>query len=207
MFNFVIRLVLGANADQLPEAFAADRGRLYFGPDWDLQAHRDDLPHIIAQVRGQFGWVEQQLGHGRRFLPGDQPGLADALVYYLVWFVRGRWDGGPGLLAGFPALEAWERRVAALGHGAPTDMDAAEALGVAAAAEPASPEGVAAGDPQSLAPGVAVTVAPDEDGGDPLVTGTVRVADGDTIAILRHDPRAGRVCVHFPRVGYRVTVA
>jgi glutathione S-transferase len=206
LFNTVIRLVLGAGAATLPEAFAEDRGRLYFGPDWNAELHQVDVPHITAQVRGQFGWFDQQLAHGRRFLPGDQPGLADALAYYLVWFVRGRWDGGPDLLAQFPALEAWEQRVAALGHGTPTDMEAAEALDVAAATEPAGPEGVAPGDPQALAPGAMVTIVPDEDGGDPEVTGTVRFADRETIGILYEEPRVGRVCVHFPRIGYRVTV-
>lgn len=206
LFNTVIRLVLGAGAGSLPEAFAEDRGRLYFGPDWDNELHQADLPQVIAQVRGQFGWIGQQLADGRAFLTGEAPGLADALAYYLVWFVRGRWEGGPELLAQFPALEAWEQRVAAIGHGTPTDMEAAEALDIAAAAEPAGPEGVASGDPQALAPGVAVTVVPDEDGGDPVVEGAIRHADGDTIAILRDDSRVGRVCVHFPRIGYRITV-
>jgi glutathione S-transferase len=206
LFNTVIRLVLGAGAANLPEEFAKDRGRLYFGPDWNAELHQVDLPHITVQVRGQFGWFDRQLADGRRFLPGDQPGLADALAYYLVWFVRGRWDGGPDLLAQFPALEAWEQRVAATGHGTPTDMDAAEALDVAAAAEPAGLDGVTPGDPQALAPGVIVAVAPDEDGGDLDVTGAIRFADRETIGILRDDPRVGCVCVHFPRIGYRVTV-
>ena len=35
----------------------------------------------------------------------------------------------------------------------------------------------------------------------------VRLVDPERIAILREDPRAGRLCVHFPRVGYRVTQA
>jgi glutathione S-transferase len=206
LFNTVIRLVLGAGAANLPEAFAKDRGRLYFGPDWNAELHQVDVPHITAQIRGQFGWFDQHLAHGRGFLPGDQPGLADAMAYYLVWFVRGRWDGGPDLLAQFPALEAWEKRVAAIGHGTPTDMDAAAALDIAAAAEPAGPEGVAPGDPQARALGATVTVVPDEDGGDPAVAGTVRFADRETIGILRDVPRVGRVCVHFPRIGYRVTV-
>ena len=29
----------------------------------------------------------------------------------------------------------------------------------------------------------------------------------DSQCILREDARVGRVCVHFPRVGYRVAVA
>jgi hypothetical protein len=31
--------------------------------------------------------------------------------------------------------------------------------------------------------------------------------DRDRIAIVREDPRVGTVCVHFPRVGYRVAAA
>ena len=71
---------------------------------------------------------------------GDAPGLPDALCYYLVWFVRGRWQGGPALLSEFPALEAWEQRVKPIGNGKPTEMSAAEALEVARASQPATPE-------------------------------------------------------------------
>ncbi len=122
-----------------------------------------------------------------------------------MWFIRGRWEGGPRLLAEFPALEAWEARVAAIGHGRPTEMTAGEALEAARAAEPQTPEQGDPGDPQGLAPGQAVAVAPEGDGGDPAVTGTLRLVDRERVAILRDDERVGRVCVHFPRVGYRVT--
>ena len=43
--------------------------------------------------------------------------------------------------------------------------------------------------------------------GDPEVEGVVRLVDRERIAILREDPRAGRLCVHFPRIGYRVAPA
>jgi glutathione S-transferase len=108
-------------------------------------------PHSAAQVRAQLGWVNERLAGDRRFMLGDQPGLPDAACYYVVWFVRARWQGGPALLAEFPALEAWEQRVKAIGRGRPTPMTSAE-------------------------------------------------------AIVREDPRVGSVCVHFPRVGYRVSV-
>ena len=137
---------------------------------------------------------------------GDQPGLPDALAYYLVWFVRGRWAEGPHFLEQFPALEAWEQRVKEIGHGQPRDMDAGEALQIAHGAETTSPEAVDPRDPQALAVGMSVEVRPEGEGGDPSVAGTVRYADRETIAILREEPRVGRVCVHFPRVGYRVTV-
>ncbi len=206
LFDTTVKLALGGAADPLPEAFAKDRGRLYFGPDADFAAIRADLPHVLAQLRAQLGWIDDRLATGRSFVLGDQPGLPDALAYYLVWFIRGRWDGGPGLLSQFPALEAWEQRVAAIGHGSPSEMTAGEALDIARAATTETPEGADADDPQGIAPGQRVSVVPDVDGGDPVVTGTVRRVDRETISILRDDPRVGEVCVHFPRVGFRVTL-
>ena len=204
LFDVAVRLSLGANADQLPEAFAKDRVRLFLGPNGDLAKVRADLPHVVAQLRAQFGWIDQRLASGRRFLLGDEPGLPDALAYYLVWFVRARWQGGPGLLSEFPALEAWELRVKAIGHGRPAAMTSGEALDIARAAEPATAEQGDPKDPQGLQPGWRVGVVPDLDSGESPVFGTVRLVDRDRIAILREDPRVGTVCVHFPRVGYRV---
>ncbi len=205
LFDLVARLVLGANAAQLPEAFAVDRARLFLGPGGDLKTLQPDLPHVAAQLRAQFGWIDERLAGGRPFLLGNEPGLPDALGYYLVWFVRGRWQGGPALLAEFSALEAWEQRVKAIGHGRPAPMTSVEALDAARAAEPATPEQGDPRDPQGLTPGQRVTVVTDLDSGETPVAGTVRLVSRDTIAILREDPRVGTVCVHFPRVGYRVT--
>ena len=206
LFDHVIKLVLGAAGDALPADFAEDRGRLYLGADWaeGLKRANADLPHIIAQLRVQFGWMDQRLATGRRFMLGDAPGLPDALAYHLVWFLRGRWAGGPGFLSEFPALEAWEARVSAIGHGSVSEMSAEEALAVAGEAEPETESQADPGDPQGLAPGMAVTVAPDLDGGEEAVAGRVQAVSRETIAILREDPQVGRVCVHFPRVGYRV---
>ena len=205
LFDVAVRLSLGANADQLPEAFAKDRVRLFLGPSGDLKKVQADLPHTVAQLRAQYGWADQRLAGGRRFMLGDKPGLPDALVYYLVWFVRGRWQGGPGLLSEFPALEAWEQRVKAIGHGRPATMTPAEAIEIARSSEPTTPEQGDARDPQRIVPGQKVSVVPDLDSGEPPVAGIVRLVDRDTIALLRDDPRVGTVCVHFPRVGYRVT--
>jgi glutathione S-transferase len=205
MFDTAVRLSMGANADQLPEAFLDDRGRLFFGPDWNKDKLKAGVPHVAAQLRAQLGWIDRQLADGRTYLPGAVPGLFDALCYYLVWFVRARWQGGVGLMAQFPKLEAWEARVKAIGHGRPTPMMPAEAIEIARAAQPATVEGGDAGDPQGLRPGQKVAVVADLDSGEAPVEGTIRRVDIDTIAILREDPRAGSVCVHFPRVGYRVT--
>ena len=207
LFTTVVQLVLGAQGDALPQDFAADRGRLYLGPDWAaaLKEAHAELPHIAAQVRANFGWIDQRLAAGHDFLLGDKPGLPDALCYHVVWFVRGRWAQGPAFLSEFPALEAWEQRLQAIGHGTVSELSAEDAIAVAADAETQMPEAGDPRDPQGLKPGMAVSVSPDLDGGEQPVEGTVRYADRETVAVMRTSGRAGPVCVHFPRAGYRVT--
>lgn len=207
VFDTAAGVILGAAADQLPEAFAKDRGRLYFGPDYDFDKIKAQLPHYVAQVRAQLGWIDQRLASGRQYLLGDAPGLPDAAAYYLVWFIRGRWQPGADLLAEFPALEAWEKRVAAIGHGKSSDMSAADALETARASEPGTPEQADPLDPQGIEPGMTVGVVADVDGGEQPVTGKVRFVDRESIALLHDNDRVGTVCIHFPRVGYRVTPA
>lgn len=205
LFKTVVSVVMGAQADELPEEFAVDRGRLYLGPDFDWRAQKKDLPHMLAQIRAQFGWMDTRLAGGRDFMLGAQPGLPDALCYHLVWFLRGRFAGGPELIDQFANLSAWEKRVAAIGHGHPQDMGSGQALEVARSATPETPECGDAQDPQRLTPGQRVSVTPDGDGGDPSVEGRVVSVGIDHIAIARSAPEVGDVVVHFPRVGYRVT--
>jgi glutathione S-transferase len=209
LFTLVLKLVLGAAGDTLPADFAADRGRLYLGPDWtrEMKQATADLPHIAAQIRAQFGWIDQRLATGRQFLLGDAAGLPDVLTYHLVWFLRGRWPSGPAFLAEFPSLEAWEERVHAIGHGTISEMSAKDALDVARAAQPQTPAAYDPLDPQGLTPGMMVTVTPDLDGGEEAVTGQIHAVDRETIAITRDAAEIGQVCVHFPRAGYRVAIA
>ena len=205
LMDHVVGLVLGAALENLPPDFAADRGRLYFGPDYDLASKRADLPHILAQIRVQLGWMDDRVS-GRDFMLGDAPGLPDALAYYLVWFIRGRWENGPEFLSQFHALTAWETRMRDIGHGDVSDMDAEEALDIAAAAQSETAEATDPYDPQGLVPGMTVSVVPDVDGGDPPVTGPIRAVSRETISILHENSRVGEVCIHFPRAGYRVTL-
>ena len=86
------------------------------------------------QLRAQFGWIDQALADGRRFLFGDAPGLADTACFYLVWFIRARWQGGPAMLAQFAHLLAWAQRIEAIGHGQPRELSSGEAIEIARAA-------------------------------------------------------------------------
>lgn len=205
LFTLVVSVVMGAQAGQLPEDFAADRGRLYLGPEFDWQVQKRDLPHTLAQIRAQFGWMDARLAGDRDFMLGSRPGLPDALCYHLVWFLRGRYAGGPALIDQFPNLMAWEERVAAIGHGRPQAMGSKEALEVARSAAPETPDHSDPLDPQGLAPEQRVGVTPDSHGGDPSVEGRIVSVSMDHIAIARSNPEVGDIVVHFPRVGYRVT--
>lgn len=209
MFSLAVRLVLGSAGDDLPADFAEDRGRLYLGEDWaeGLKRANAQLPHLVAQMRAPLSWVNAQLSDGRTFLLGSDPAAIDAQMYHTIWFIRGRWSGGPAMLSEFPDLVRWEDNVRAIGHGTSSAMDGAEAIARAKMLEPASDVGVAPHDPQDLQVGTAVTVTPDLDGGEQPVDGKVRYADADTISIERTSDAIGTVCVHFPRAGYRVTVS
>ncbi|HEX7811629.1 MAG TPA: glutathione S-transferase family protein [Burkholderiales bacterium] len=207
VFDTLVKLFMGANFDQLPEAFRQDRGRLFLGPAWDAAKLKADVPHVASQLRAQFAWIDRQLGDGRRYLPGAVPGLFDAMCYYLVWFTRSRWQDGPNLLAEFSRLEKWEQRVKDLGHGKPSPMTPAEAIEIARSSETATPERGDAKELQGLRPGQRVSVVADADSGEVPVQGVIRMVNANSIAILRDHPRVGSVCVHYPRVGYRVAVA
>lgn len=204
MFDLLFRTAFAPAMDSLPAALVADRARLYLGPNPDLRKEAADMPHILAQVRGQFGWLDQQLTDGRSFMLGDKPSLQDVLAYYLLWFFNGRYPGAAEFMSEFGKLNAWEARMKAIGHGQPSPMTAAEALALAKASEPATAQQADARDPQGLKPGMKVAIGPITDSGDKLIEGAVHAVDRETIVLLREDPACGRMAVHLPRVGYRV---
>ena len=206
LLDLAVKLVLGAAGNDLPRDFAEDRGRLYFGADWAEELNRigDQLPHVVAQIRAPLTWLDDQLKDGRTFLLGAAPAAIDAQIYYIVWFIRGRWGGGPSFLSEFSNLDRWEANVRELGHGTSSAMDAADAITRAKGLEPMAETGVASNDPQGLKVGMSVTVQPDVDGGEQAVKGTVRSADAETLVIEHTSEEIGTVCVHFPRAGYLI---
>jgi glutathione S-transferase len=207
MFTSAVAVVLGAKGTALPPEFANDRGRLYFGENYDYEAVLRDLPHQLGQLRAQFRWLEEHLASDRQFVSGDAPGLPDALAYYLVWFLRGRYEHGPALIDSFPNLAAWEARVDALGHGYPTELDSREALEFARAATPDSIADPDPEDPQLLEAGQRVAVSSVADDGTDPVIGPLATLASDEIALRHKAPEVGEVVIHFPRVGYRIEAA
>lgn len=206
LFASAFRMAFAPVKDSLPPALVSDRARLYLGANGDLEAEARDLPHTLAQFRAQIGWIEDRLSAGGPFLLGDAPAMPDVLVWFLYWFVRERYAEQAAFFVEFPNLLAWAERMEGLGHGESSPMTAEEALAVAKAAEPRTAQQADPCDPQGLTPGQKVTVQPTTDSNEKAIDGQLLAVGRQTVAILREHPACGRVAVHFPRVGYRVTI-
>ncbi|MEM8950498.1 MAG: glutathione S-transferase family protein [Pseudomonadota bacterium] len=206
VFDLAFRVALAPVAGDLPPAFVADRARLYIGADADMEKERADLPHTLAQLRAQIGWLEARLETGRPYILGDVPGMPDLLAWYIVWFINERYAEAKSFFEEFPKLNAWAERMAAIGHGSTAPMTPAEALEIGKESTAITPEALDEGDPQGLKPGMTVTVAPLTDSGEKAIEGRLLASSRDRVAIVNQDPACGETVVHFPRVGYRVTI-
>jgi len=201
LFKDVVTVALVEMSPNMPPEFLADRGPLYFGADFSLEDIKARYAECLANARAQFGWMDDRL-KSRDFMLGPEPGLPDALAYYPVWFLRDRMADAEGFFPQFQNLVAWERRVKAIGHGRPEEMSDLAALDFAKAADPETPEQDDTGDPLGLDLGDEITVKPVA--GGPQVAGDLHGLSANHVAIMREDEQVGRVCVHFPRVGYRI---
>jgi glutathione S-transferase len=192
--------VSGINAEHMPEGLHEDRAKLHGLPVPSIEAVRKAATRNLHLVRPQIRWIADMLADGRPYLLGDTPCIADFATYHVVWFYRGRHIDCRHELAPYPRLLAWRDRMAAIGHGKRTNIDADEALAEARAATPATPRPSQPqeGDPQ---PGQGARIRPADNAKD-WVEGEVTFIDAHEIALLRNDPEVGHVTVHFPRLGY-----
>ncbi|MGI9489876.1 MAG: glutathione S-transferase family protein [Geminicoccaceae bacterium] len=206
LFDMAFRVALAPMAVDLPPDFVADRARLYIGADADMEKERADLPHTLAQLRAQIGWLETRLETGRPYILGETPGMPDLLAWFIVWFIKERYAGAVAFFSEFPRLNSWAERMKRLGHGTVSSMTPAEALAIAKSSTSVTLSSSDTKDPQGLKVGMKVAILPLTDSGEKAVEGRIRAVNRDTIAILNQNPLCGEVTVHFPRVGYRVTI-
>jgi hypothetical protein len=131
-------------------------------------------------------------------LQGPVAGLADLAAYHPVWFLRRNFRSAAAPLDGFPRLQTWAERIAAIGHGRRSSMTSREALDIARAATSIAKGSADPQDPISRKPGEIVSVTPDDTGRDPVV-GELIVSDVHEIVIRRSDHRSGsRVRIPSP---------
>ena len=122
LFDVAARLSLGANADQLPEAFAKDRVRLFLGPERrsERRCKAGSAAHRRAAARAVRLDRSAAEPAGAASCWATSRDFRTRCAYYLG-VVRARpLAGRPGAARrSSPALEAWEQRVKAIGHGRP----------------------------------------------------------------------------------------
>jgi hypothetical protein len=106
------------------------------------------------------------------------------------------------LLAPYARVDAWFGRMRGFGHGTRDEITSSDALRLAAdgpATTPAPFDAAGSG----FERGEPVSVAALDYGTDP-VAGTLAMLSADEVALQRDDERAGRVVVHFPRIGFQL---
>jgi glutathione S-transferase len=200
LFRPMSLYVSGTNADLLPDNLQADRSAMRGLPVPDAATMQRATKRNAPLVRAQLPHLETLLSHGWPWIAGPAVTVADFSVYHALWFMTARSQRLAHELAPFPRIADWMIRMRAFGHGDMQPMQAAEALLVAADAEPATPR---ASKPFAEDPplGSLVRIRADDYGRDP-VEGELVLIDTDEIAVSRRDGEVGNVVVHFPRLGY-----
>ena len=179
------------------KAFVADRGALFTGGNASrlpAEQARHQWPTLMSRL-------ELQLSRNGDFLFGE-PSIADFSVAHTLWFLKQTPVTAP-LVDGYPEIVAWLGRVLGFGHGASSELSAAEAVEIAAKATPAALPDEVFVDPNGFQPGDQVAIAAIDYGVDP-VAGELLFSGREELILRREDERAGVVHVHFPRFGFRV---
>jgi glutathione S-transferase len=145
------------------------------------------------------------------FLFGIVPCVADFAAYHGIWYTRNQVPPLADILNATPSVNEWASRMEAIGHGAMTKLTSGDAVAIAAAAEPEPPGSnllldSAFQDDHGIALGSRVTITPESFGTEPT-EGELIAATRTHYSLRREDPRAGRVHVHFPRIGYVLRAA
>lgn len=199
LFKTAIATVFSDGLDHMPAGFAEDRISLYFNNADPTTYFKEQLAENLDIIRRFFSEVDAAVD-GQDFIKGASPSVSDALAYYIAWFLRGRYSGGPELIAAFPNLKVWETRVKEFGYGKVTDFSAESSLDEARVATPDAGAGIATRHDLGLSLGQSISVRPEDD--ENVSIGDLITLSDDRVSLLRSDPDVGDVAVHFPRTGY-----
>lgn len=199
LFQATVAVIFGNLAEHVDPAFIRDREALS-GQPFDPARMKTVIPHMTAQLRGHVALIAEQLADSRPFLTGQRPGLADANVYYNLWFIQNAFPPASVVFTDVAVVADWFQRVKAIGHGQRSAVTPDAALEVAREATPAAL--VIAPQDAALA-GKAVAVSADDYGRDP-VKGVLVGSTDYQLSLMREDDRVGQVVVHVPRIGFAV---
>lgn len=180
-------------------AFQKDRAELSGGraiAGMPVSAAAGALTEALVELDARLAQAE--------FLFGTEPSIADFSVYHCLWFLMNNPMNAP-LLEPHTAVARWMARMAAFGHGRSSPMTPSEALAHGRASTPVLPD-LASVSVADVATGDAVSVTPVDYGRIP-VSGRLQAVSAHEIVILRDDPKAGEIMVHFPTSGFELSRA
>jgi glutathione S-transferase len=152
-----------------------------------------------------------QMLKGQAFMFGAEPSIADFSCYHALWFTR-RLKSVASILNDYSDILPWMDRLAALGHGAEVTSDTASSLALSRAAGASGQSSLPAVlqaflnpkehvDTHRLAVGQRVGITAESFGLE-VSEGELLGACASHYTIGRVDQVAGKVRVHFPRVGF-----
>lgn len=207
-FQSSVGVIFGELGDKVDSAFIKDREQLS-GRPFDIDAMKAAAPMMRDQWRARFMLLEERLQGGKGagsgiFLVGMKPGLVDVHAYMNVWFMH---ENVPDFLAKcFETADLthdWFDRLREYDGQEPETISSKQALEIAKHSAPRLVMATTRYEPQDIAPGDMVAIAPD-DYGQVWVEGELVHADSQRIILQRITKEAETLHVHFPRAGYLV---
>ena len=193
--------ITGVHAKTFPPEFHADRAALHRKSTPSLAQVEASAATYLPQVWPQVARIEGMFSAGQDYVLGDAISLADISIYEAVWFIE-TIGGHCERLDTYLKTRAWMSRVARIGHGERHELAAGSALDQALHAEP---EAVKVSDycpPEDVRIGDTVIITPLNERSP--ASGTLAYIDAERLTLRTHHDHVGEVCVHFPRLGYRL---
>lgn len=189
------------DATDFPSNFHEDRASMRGLTPPPPEQLRRDAPHNLEQLQLNLVFLEATLGTGREFILGNDVSIADFAIYARIWWAQLN-AGDQDELSALPQVQAWMRRISALGHGERTESTPSEALDIAKAALPFTPDS----DDKSLTADIGdyISLGVDGVGSDPVQGRIVAVTD-NAVVLRRVDEQVGDIHVHLPRRGYKAS--
>lgn len=202
LFWPIARYVSGTNAETVDPSLHADRAAL-------RGKHTPTFERLKAVARSELGRIEAQLpivasmlSGGRLFLISNEITRADLAVYHGLWFLSAMPIDCSPILAPYPEIALWMKRIAAVGTGTYKDMTAKAAIDIAKKSTPSAlRRSHSIGNDPEL--GSAVAIRPDNYRTEEVV-GELVFSDRNELAVRRLSEQVGEVVVHFPRLDYTV---
>ena len=197
-FMPAVGTALGTDPSIVSDEFWEDRAKRF---GMNREKFLPMVPHLVGQFNSGAELVAEALSDGRDYIGGEQPGHADLMLYMNIRFVgfAGRKPSDFG-----SQVAAWFNRIDAIGYGDFEEWTTKQAIAHARELVPFGDYEVETGHGFSAGDAVSIkTESPDR----ATVNGTLLGLNNRQITIERTDDTAGKLHVHFPRLGQILTSA